>query len=206
MSAYMMCAGLWVACLAYCLMFSPYKTSLAKWKGQKDFIIHAIISVVVAVVQAPIMITLLMAIDGMRPAHVLATYLMSILVSVAFMSLIFFVSTLLGEVGSFVLLVLLCLQLSGAAGTYPIELSPKFYQIIHPFMPFSYGVNAFRSTISTGNSLTTDIIFFVSMIVISGLLTALTFIIRTRIHQKRYEQQIKERLEKEIEYYNAELI
>lgn len=206
MSAYMMCAGLWVACLAYCLMFSPYKTSLAKWKGQKDFIIHAIISVVVAVVQAPIMITLLMAIDGMRPAHVLGTYLMSMLVSVAFMSLIFFVSTLLGEVGSFVLLVLLCLQLSGAAGTYPIELSPKFYQIIHPFMPFSYGVDSFRSTVSTGNPLTTDIIFFVSIIVISGLLTALTFIVRTRIHQKRYEQQIKERLEKEIEYYNAELI
>lgn len=206
MSAYMMCAALWVACLAYCLMFSPYKTSLAKWKGQKDFIIHAIISVVVAVTQAPIMITLLMAIDGMRPAHVLGTYLMSILVSLAFMSLIFFVSTLLGEVGSFLLLVLLCLQLAGAAGTYPIELSPKFYQIIHPFMPFSYGVDAFRSTVATGNPLTTDIIFFVSIIVISGLLTALTFAVRTRIHQKRYEQQVKEKLEKEIEYYNAELI
>lgn len=206
MSAYMMCAALWVACLAYCLMFSPYKTSLAKWKGQKDFIIHAIISVVVAVTQAPIMITLLMAIDGMRPAHVLGTYLMSILVSLAFMSLIFFVSTLLGEVGSFLLLVLLCLQLAGAAGTYPIELSPKFFQIIHPFMPFSYGVDAFRSTVATGNPLTTDIIFFTSIIVISGLLTALTFAVRTRIHQKRYEQQVKEKLEKEIEYYNAELI
>ena len=27
MSAYMMCAALWVACLAFCLMFSPFNTS-----------------------------------------------------------------------------------------------------------------------------------------------------------------------------------
>ena len=71
MSAYMMCAGLWVACLAFCLMFSPFKTSLQK---RKTFVTHAGIAGFVAVVAPIIMVTLIMVIDGMRPAHVLNTY------------------------------------------------------------------------------------------------------------------------------------
>ncbi|MBQ9530709.1 MAG: YhgE/Pip domain-containing protein [Eubacterium sp.] len=184
MSAYMMCAGLWVACLAFCLMFSPFKTSLG---SRKTFIAHAFIALFVSLVQAPIMVTLLMAINGMRPQNVGLTYLMAILASMAFMSIVYYLNTLLDSIGSFLLLILLCLQLSGAAGTYPIELSPKFYQIIHPFMPFSYGVDAFRSTLSTGNSLTTDILVFIGIIAAGIALTCLTYEMR-RIKLKRKQE------------------
>ena len=184
MSAYMMCAGLWVACLAFCLMFSPFKTSLGT---RKTFIGHALIAMFVSMVQAPIMVTLLMAINGMRPQNVGLTYLMAILASMAFMSIVYYLNTLLDSIGSFCLLILLCLQLSGAAGTYPIELSPKFYQIIHPFMPFAYGVDAFRSTLSTGNPLTKDIIVFVCIIAGGIIATCLTYEFR-RVKLKRKEQ------------------
>ena len=177
MSAYMMCAGLWVACLAFCLMFSPFKTSL---ENRKTFISHAFIALFVSMVQAPIMVTLLMAINGMRPQNVGLTYLMAILASMAFMSIVYYLNTLLDSIGSFFLLILLCLQLSGAAGTYPIELSPKFYQIIHPFMPFAYGVDAFRSTLSTGNSLLTDICVFVGIILAGIMATCLTYELRQK--------------------------
>ena len=177
MSAYMMCAGLWVACLAFCLMFSPFKTSL---ENRKTFISHAFIALFVSVVQAPIMVTLLMSINGMRPQNVCLTYLMAILASMAFMSIVYYLNTLLDSIGSFFLLILLCLQLSGAAGTYPIELSPKFYQIIHPFMPFAYGVDAFRSTLSTGNSLALDISVFVGIIIAGITATCLTYEIRRK--------------------------
>ena len=184
MSAYMMCAGLWVACLAFCLMFSPFKTSLG---SRKTFIAHALIALFVSVAQAPIMVTLLMGINGMRPQNVGLTYLMAILASMAFMSIVYYLNTLLDSIGSFVLLILLCLQLSGAAGTYPIELSPKFYQIIHPFMPFAYGVDAFRSTLSTGNSLLTDIAVFVGIIIVGITATCLTYEMR-RIKLKRKQE------------------
>ena len=177
MSAYMMCAGLWVACLAFCLMFSPFKTSL---ENRKTFISHAFIALAVSMIQAPIMVTLLMAINGMRPQNVALTYLMAILASMAFMSIVYYLNTLLDSIGSFFLLILLCLQLSGAAGTYPIELSPKFYQIIHPFMPFAYGVDAFRSTLSTGNSLITDICVFVGIIIAGITATCLTYELRRK--------------------------
>ena len=186
MSAYMMCAGLWVACLAFCLMFSPFKTSLG---SRKTFIGHALIALFVSVVQAPIMVTLLMAVHGMHPQNVALTYLMAILASMAFMSIVYYLNTLLDSIGSFILLILLCLQLSGAAGTYPIELSPKFYQIIHPFMPFSYGVDAFRSTLSTGNSLLTDIAVFAGIIIVGITATCLTYEFRRKKLKRKAENE-----------------
>lgn len=203
MSAYMMCAGLWVACLAFCLMFSPFKTSLQK---RKTFVTHAGIAGFVAVVAPIIMVTLIMAIDGMRPAHVLNTYLMAILTSVAFMAIVYFLNTLLDSIGSFLLLVLLCLNLSGSAGTYPIDLSPKFYQFIHPFVPFTYGVDAFRSTVSTGNSLTKDIVVLLGITIVCSILTVITYEVR-RVKlkkQKRAEAQADE--EEELDYYNTQTV
>lgn len=183
MSAYMMCAGLWVACLAFCLMFSPFKTSL---KDRKTFVSHGFISLFVAVVSPVIMVGLIMAIDGMRPAHTLLTFAMAILTSVAFMSIVYFLNTLMDSIGSFILLVFLCLNLSGSAGTYPINLSPKFFQVIHNFMPFTYGVDSFRSTISTGNPLTKDIIVLACITIVCVALTCITYEVRRkRINQKK---------------------
>ena len=191
MSAYMMCAGLWVACLAFCLMFSPFKTSLS---DRKTFVGHAFIALFVSVVQAPIMVGLLMGIHGMQPQNIPLTFLMAILASVAFMSIVYYLNTLLDSIGSFLLLILLCLQLSGAAGTYPIELSPKFYQIIHPFMPFAYGVDAFRSTLSTGNSLLTDILVFSGIIVVCVTATCLTYEFRRKKLKRKAQHEEKEQL------------
>lgn len=199
MSAYMMCAGMWVACLAFCLMFSPFKTSL---KSRKTFISHGFIATFVAVMSPIIMVTLLMVIDGMRPAHMVETYLMAILTSVAFMSIVYFLNTLMDSIGSFVLLIFLCMNLSGSAGTYPINLSPKFYQAIHNFMPFTYGVDAFRSTISTGNSLNKDIIVFSCITAVCIVLTCLTYEFRHKQTKRKIRKEIMEEQAEELSYYN----
>ncbi|MBQ8980253.1 MAG: YhgE/Pip domain-containing protein [Eubacterium sp.] len=196
MSAYMMCAGLWVACLAFCLMFSPFNTSL---KGRKTFLQHAAIAGFVAVIAPMIMVSLLSAINGLRPAHPIETYAVAILASLAFMSIVYMLNTMFDSIGSFTLLILLCLQLSGAAGTYPIELSPKFYQIIHPFMPFTYGVDAFRSTLSTGNSLMLDIAVFSGIIVVCGLLTLLTYDLRQIKLRKKSQFEEQRKLQQQAE-------
>lgn len=50
--------------------------------------------------------------------------------------------------GSFASLIMLLLQVGSAGGSYPIELSPKFFQVVHPYMPMSYIVTGLRQTIS----------------------------------------------------------
>ena len=196
MSAYMMCAGLWVACLAFCLMFSPFNTSL---KNKKTFLRHSAIAGFVAVLAPIIMVTLLMAINGMSPAHPIETYMMAILASLAFMTIVYMLNTMFDSIGSFALLILLCLQLSGAAGTYPIELSPKFYQIIHPFLPFTYGVHAFRSTLSTGNSLLQDVAVFSGIILVCSILTLLTYDLRQIKLRSKAHHEKQKALEEAVE-------
>ena len=39
------------------------------------------------------------------------------------------------------------LQLSGAGGTFPIELSGSFFQTINPFLPFTYAIIAMREAV-----------------------------------------------------------
>lgn len=59
--------------------------------------------------------------------------------------------------GSFLSLVMLLLQVGSAGGSYPIELSPKFFQVVHPYMPMTYIVTGLRQTISMTGSIGTQI-------------------------------------------------
>lgn len=59
--------------------------------------------------------------------------------------------------GSFLSLVVLLLQVGSAGGSYPIELSPKFFQVVHPYMPMTYIVTGLRQTISMTGSIGTQV-------------------------------------------------
>jgi putative membrane protein len=55
---------------------------------------------------------------------------------------------LLGAPGRFLALVLIVLQLSSAGATYPVQTTPPFFQAIHPWLPLSHSVDAFRALIA----------------------------------------------------------
>ena len=44
----------------------------------------------------------------------------------------------------------LILQLAAAGGTYPAAILPGFFAAIHPFLPMSYLIDAFRVVVSGG--------------------------------------------------------
>lgn len=52
-----------------------------------------------------------------------------------------------GSAGKAMVIVFLVLQLSGAGGTFPIELSSPFFQAINPFLPFTYAIAAMREAV-----------------------------------------------------------
>ena len=47
-----------------------------------------------------------------------------------------------------VALVLLVVQLAASGGSYPVELSPRFFRVIHNWVPVTQSVNAFRHAIT----------------------------------------------------------
>lgn len=67
----------------------------------------------------------------------------------AFASLLFVsvLVSLFGNIGKFITIVFLILQLSASAGTFPIETAGNIYQFIHPLLPMSYVIAAMRESI-----------------------------------------------------------
>ncbi|MDE6471196.1 MAG: YhgE/Pip domain-containing protein [Eubacterium sp.] len=70
------------------------------------------------------------------------------LVSLAFMAIIQFCIMHLGDAGKFVALLLLILQLTSCAGTFPIETQSGFFQVINRFLPMTYSTLLFKEAIS----------------------------------------------------------
>lgn len=180
MSVYMMSVALWVASIAFCIMYplteyeGELKSGLA-WYASK-----ASVLIPVAIAEALVMIFMLNRINGLHPKEMGKTIFVACLASLAFMSIMYFFNAWIGKVGSFIMLIYMVVQLAGSAGTYPIEISGDFVDKIHKFLPFSYTVEAFRRTISGGGSIMNAVIVLTTIFVISTALTILLFQVRAK--------------------------
>ncbi|MBB2955394.1 putative membrane protein [Bifidobacterium commune] len=53
-----------------------------------------------------------------------------------------------GTIGKAVSVIILVMQISGSSGTYPLQVLPKFVQVINPFLPASHSIQAARAAIA----------------------------------------------------------
>lgn len=178
MAPYMMSVGLWVGCIAFCLMYPLTSCPGKPGSGVKWWLSKASVLAVTAVLQAAVMLGALAFFDGFEPERAALTALTACTASVAFMSVMYFFTSLLGRVGSFLMLVFMVVQLAGSAGTYPLEISGSFVPYLHKWVPFTYTVTAFRSTISGGEDISGCLFFLLALTVVFTVLTVLEFRIR----------------------------
>jgi putative membrane protein len=94
--------------------------------------------------------------------------LFGLLCSVIFIMIVYTLVSVFGDVGKALAIVLLVLQIAGAGGTYPVVLLPEFFQIINPFLPFTYAISLMREAV--GGIIWEKVIYDVLFLVIFGLL------------------------------------
>ena len=68
--------------------------------------------------------------------------------SFVYVNIIYALSLTFKHIGKALCVILVILQIPGSSGTYPIEMTPAFFQKLHPLLPFTYGVNAMREAIA----------------------------------------------------------
>lgn len=181
MAAYMMCVGLWVLCIAFCIMYPLTEHHGEIKSGFSWWLSKAGIAYLVALVSAYAMIGSLQLFLHFEPTELLNTFLVAGITAIAFMSILYFFNVWLGKVGSFLMLIFMVVQLAGSAGTYPIEISGDFVATIHKWLPFSYAVDAFRGTISGNGNILEVTIVLLSIAIIFTLLTIMMFNIRAKM-------------------------
>ncbi|MDW2885597.1 YhgE/Pip domain-containing protein [Exiguobacterium artemiae] len=79
-----------------------------------------------------------------------ALYGFAALTGMTFITLLFTLTMLFGRVGQFSAFLLLLLQIGGSGGTFPVEMTPSFFQSIHRFLPMTYSVTGFREALGIG--------------------------------------------------------
>ena len=72
--------------------------------------------------------------------------LFALLISIAFMIMVYVLVALFGNVGKGIAIIILVLSISGGGGNYPIQVSGKFFQAINPYLPFTHAVNLLRES------------------------------------------------------------
>lgn len=84
---------------------------------------------------------------GTYAADPLRFVLYGLLLAAVFMLIIYTLVSVFGNVGKAMAIVLLVLQLAGSGGTFPIQVTPPFFQAIYPFLPFTYGISLMREAV-----------------------------------------------------------
>lgn len=109
-------------------------------------------------------------------------YGIMILWAFASLLLVSLLVSLLGNIGKFITIVFLIIQLSASAGTFPIETAGTIYQAVHPILPMSYVIAAMRESIfsfegslSYGDALIYTIAITAGSIIILQLINFLKF-------------------------------
>lgn len=184
MAPYMMSVALYVACMALSLMY-PFGKGMTTTDNPVKFLLaKATVMVPLSIVQALILYFSLRGFCGFTPARPGLCIAFMLLLSLAFMAFIAFLAIAFGRIGEFIALIFMVFNLGASAGTYPLETAPHWYTVLHPFVPFTYSVNGFRSVIANATAVpTTEILFFVGLLVVSVLLTYVIVRHRSKTHK-----------------------
>lgn len=156
---------------SYGTAFAPYFISISLWVGALMLFIilyydvkdrfkvfsrnnenklqRTLAYMLLATGQAIILGTLLLIGLDFKITNIFLYYFSLILTANTFIAIIEFLIVNFKDIGKFLALVMLVLQLAASGGTFPIETVPKFFQIIYNFMPMKYTINIFRESLIT---------------------------------------------------------
>ena len=148
---YFMALGLWVGGLVAGFVFKPLNSRLILSGGNPVMVAFAnfMPMAVFAIIQATLLMVVLQFGLQLQIDNVPAFYAMGYLTAIVFAAIMQFLMAAFGFPGKFVAIILLMLQLTACAGTFPIQTTPDFFQAINPFMPMTYVVQGMRQ-IMTG--------------------------------------------------------
>ncbi|MFB5252300.1 YhgE/Pip family protein [Bacillus mycoides] len=101
--------------------------------------------------------------------------LFSLFIGGVFVCIVYSLVSIFGNVGKSMAIILLVLQVAGSGGTFPIQMTPPFFQAIYPFLPFTYAISAIRETVGgmLWDIVTRDLLVlsaFVVIMVVAALL------------------------------------
>lgn len=101
----------------------------------------------IAIIQAFIVSAGDLYILNVKVIDPLSFVLLSMFTSIVFTAIVYSLVSIFGNVGKAIGVILLVIQVAASGGTFPIQVTPPFFQYVNPFLPFTYAISALRETV-----------------------------------------------------------
>ncbi|MFX3625197.1 MAG: YhgE/Pip family protein [Ectobacillus sp.] len=148
---YFLSLGLFVGALLLSIVFPLRETVGNPKSGLSWFISKFGVLFAVGFIQAIVADFVLLFGLKIEVQNVFYFVVFSILTSITFIALVQFLVTAFSDAGRFIAIIILILQLTTSAGTFPLELIPKALQVFNAWLPMTYSVAGFKAVISSGD-------------------------------------------------------
>ena len=140
--------SIWVGSL---LMSSLLTTKVEdeenKYKPYQKYFGRGLLFVIISLFQTLIITLGDMYVLGTQATSPFRFVIFALLISLLFSSIIYTIVCILGNVGKAVCIILLVLQLGSSGGTFPIQMTSKFFQTLYPKVPFTYSIGLLREAV-----------------------------------------------------------
>ncbi|MEH7494251.1 YhgE/Pip domain-containing protein [Neobacillus niacini] len=148
---YFVSLGLFVGALIISIVFGLIEPAVQPASARDWFFGKLGVITIIGVVQALLVDFVLLVGLGIEVQSLPLFILTTIITSMVFVTLIQMLVTTLADVGRFIAILVLIMQLTTSAGTFPLVLIPEALQPFNAFFPMTYTVQAFKAVISSGD-------------------------------------------------------
>ncbi len=184
---YFLSLGLFVGALMLSIVFPLREPVGIPKNGFTWFFSKFGVIAAVGITQAILVSGLLIILLDLKVQSVPLFILFSIITSLTFMALIQLLVTTMDNPGRFLAVIILILQLTTSAGTFPVELIPSQLQWLNHVLPMAYSVRGFKEVISSGDFglMWSDGLVLLAFMVSFLVLTILYFVVK---YKKSYSE------------------
>ncbi|PEW77928.1 phage infection protein [Bacillus cereus] len=148
---YFLSLGLFVGALLLSIVYPLRDTVGVPKSGFSWFISKFGVLLSVGIIQAIVADVILLFGLGVEVQSIPYFIVFSIVTSLSFIALIQCLVTAFGDAGRFIAIITLIIQLTTSAGTFPLELIPKFLQPFNAWLPMTYSVSGLKAVVSSGD-------------------------------------------------------
>jgi len=148
---YFLSLGLFVGALMISIVFPFVQSAIPPTSGWAWASSKMIVLGIVGSIQALFAVAIVLFGLHLEPVNLGWFIATAIITSFTYLSIVQLLVSVLGDSGRFVAILVLILQLTTSAGTFPLELLPKSLQVFNQWLPMTYSVQGFRAAISTAD-------------------------------------------------------
>ena len=184
--------SMWIGALITCVMLKTGTSVDTRFKPHEMYMGKLLLFNIISILQTTVTLigSWLLGIDISNPLmFIFSCYF----VSIVFMTIMYSLISVFGEVGKGIAILLLVFQISGSGGIYPIEIMNDIFGFIYPYLPMTHGITIVRES-QLGLIWANYIPSFIFLLIIGIVVIVLSIILKQRWDKrtKFFEEKLEE--------------